>query len=125
MLTKPISAPERKPSPADAMAHDESLFDRLRQLRKTLADERDVPAYVIFSDVALRQMAQNYPTNEQEFLRISGVGTRKLEEFGSAFLAVIIRNTWRATLVSIFHKHLHSPHTIGTHIRETKTSERD
>ncbi len=89
MLTKPISAPERKPSRVDDTAHDESLFDRLRQLRKTLADERDVPAYVIFSDVALRQMAQNYPTNEQEFLRISGVGSRKLEEFGAAFLGTI------------------------------------
>ena len=65
------------------------LFGRLRQLRKTLADERDVPAYVIFSDVALRQMAQDYPKNEQEFLRISGVGSRKLEEFGADFLAAI------------------------------------
>ena len=89
MLTKPISAPERKPSRVDDTAHDESLFDRLRQLRKTLADERDVPAYVIFSDVALRQMAQGYPANDQEFLRISGVGTRKLEEFGADFLAAI------------------------------------
>jgi ATP-dependent DNA helicase RecQ len=89
MLTKPINEPLRKTQPAEGLAHDESLFDRLRQLRKTLADERDVPAYVIFSDVALRQMAQNYPTNEQEFLRISGVGSRKLEEFGAAFLGGI------------------------------------
>lgn len=89
MLTKPISEPERKAKPTDEQAHDESLFDRLRQLRKTLADERDVPAYVVFSDVALRQMAQDYPSNEQEFLRISGVGSRKLEEFGAAFLGTI------------------------------------
>ena len=89
MLTKPISGPSRKAEPTEELAHDESLFGHLRQLRKTLADERDVPAYVIFSDVALRQMAREYPTNEQEFLRISGVGTRKLEEFGAAFLAVI------------------------------------
>ncbi len=89
MLTTPINEPVRKTPSTEDLAHDESLFDRLRQLRKTLADERDVPAYVIFSDVALRQMAQNYPTNEQEFLRISGVGNRKLEEFGSAFLAAI------------------------------------
>ncbi len=88
-LTKPISEPTRKTKPTDEQAHDESLFARLRQLRKTLADERDVPAYVIFSDVALRQMAQEYPTNEQEFLRISGVGSRKLEEFGADFLAAI------------------------------------
>ena len=89
LLTKPISEPKRKPKATDEQAHDESLFTRLRQLRKTLADERDVPAYVVFSDVALRQMTQDYPTNEQEFLRISGVGSRKLEEFGSAFLETI------------------------------------
>lgn len=89
MLTKPISEPSLKSESTEEQAHDELLFAHLRQLRKTLADERDVPAYVIFSDVALRQMAQDYPTNEQEFLRISGVGTRKLEEFGGAFLAAI------------------------------------
>ena len=90
MLTKPISEPSRKDQPTYDQPHDESLFTSLRQLRKTLADERDVPAYVIFSDVALRQMARDYPKNEQEFLKISGVGTRKLEEFGAAFLATIV-----------------------------------
>ncbi len=89
MLTKPISEPVSKAKRTDEQAHDESLFDSLRELRKTLADERDVPAYVVFSDVALRQMAQDYPSNEQEFLRISGVGSRKLEEFGAAFLRTI------------------------------------
>ena len=89
MLTTPIIEPSCKTQPTEELARDESLFDRLRQLRKTLADERDVPAYVIFSDVALRQMAQDYPANEQEFLLISGVGIRKLEEFGAAFLAEI------------------------------------
>ncbi len=89
MLTKPMSAPERKAPSVGDLSYDESLFNHLRHLRKTLADERNVPAYVIFSDVALRQMARDYPTNEQEFLRISGVGTRKLEEFGAAFLAAI------------------------------------
>ncbi|MEE9232666.1 MAG: DNA helicase RecQ [Nitrospirales bacterium] len=89
MLTKPMSAPERKPKPTDDVAHDEDLFNRLRHLRKTLADERDVPAYVVFSDVALRQMARDYPANEQQFLQISGVGTRKLQEFGTEFLAAI------------------------------------
>ena len=89
MLTKPMNTPKRKPSPVDDVAYDEHLFDQLRHLRKTLADEQDVPAYVVFSDVALRQMARDYPTNEQEFLRISGVGTRKLEEFGAVFIAAI------------------------------------
>ncbi|HBP90482.1 MAG TPA: DNA helicase RecQ [Nitrospiraceae bacterium] len=92
MLTKPMSTPERNPSSVEDLGHDEMLFTRLRQLRKTLADEADVPAYVIFSDVALRQMARDYPTNEQEFLQISGVGNRKLQEFGPKFLAVIARH---------------------------------
>ena len=92
MLTTPMSTPERKAPSGGDLDHDEMLFTRLRQLRKTIADERDVPAYVIFSDVALRQMARDYPTNEQEFLQISGVGNRKLQEFGPTFLAVIGRH---------------------------------
>ncbi|HWQ92609.1 MAG TPA: HRDC domain-containing protein, partial [Clostridia bacterium] len=56
---------------------------------KRLADERDLPAYIIFSDVSLRQMARQYPSNASEFARISGVGERKLNEFGEAFLAEI------------------------------------
>src|SRR6185369_14898833 len=61
-------------------------FERLRGLRKTHADERDVPAYIIFSDVALRQMARNYPESERDFARISGVGEKKLRELGEVFL---------------------------------------
>ena len=68
---------------------DESLFERLRVLRKKLADERAVPPYIIFSDVALRQMARFYPANGNEFSRISGVGEKKLREFGDAFLGEI------------------------------------
>lgn len=89
MLTRPMSTPERKVQLTSDLAHDEVLFTRLRQLRKTLADARDIPAYVVFSDMALRQMAREYPTNEQEFLRINGVGNRKLQEFGTVFLAAI------------------------------------
>jgi ATP-dependent DNA helicase RecQ len=89
MLTKPMSTPERKTGPAGEMAHDEGLFNRLRQLRKALADERDIPAYVVFSDVALRQMARDYPITEREFLQISGVGNRKLQEFGTIFMTEI------------------------------------
>jgi ATP-dependent DNA helicase RecQ len=68
---------------------DEMLFDRLRRLRKKLADERNVPAYIIFSDVSLRQMAQYFPSNEEEFARINGVGERKLAEFGRRFIEEI------------------------------------
>lgn len=71
------------------IACDEILFDRLRRLRKRLADKRGVPAYIIFSDVSLRQMAQYFPANEEEFARISGVGERKRKEFGEMFIAEI------------------------------------
>ncbi|MEO8427673.1 MAG: DNA helicase RecQ [Verrucomicrobiota bacterium] len=88
-LTKPMSAPEPTAHRAGEIACDEALFERLRQLRRRLADERDVPAYIVFSDVALRQMARDYPASEREFARISGVGEKKLREFGAAFLAEI------------------------------------
>ncbi len=68
---------------------DETLFARLRDLRKKLADERNVPAYVVLSDVSLRQMARIYPKSESEFAGISGVGEKKLHEFGETFIAEI------------------------------------
>ena len=88
-LTKPVAAPEAQRHRAGEIACDEGLFDRLRTLRKQLADEQAVPPYIIFSDVSLRQMAREYPSNEREFARISGVGERKLREFGAVFLAQI------------------------------------
>ncbi|MDQ6654876.1 MAG: RecQ family ATP-dependent DNA helicase, partial [Verrucomicrobiota bacterium] len=66
---------------------DELLFDQLRVVRRALADERNVPAYVIFSDVALREMARAYPTTTAEFRRIPGVGEQKLKDFAEPFLA--------------------------------------
>ena len=88
-LTKPVAAPEKAVSHVGEISCDEALFSRLRLLRKRLADERDVPAYIIFSDVALRQMARSYPATEREFARISGVGEKKLREFGAVFLGEI------------------------------------
>jgi ATP-dependent DNA helicase RecQ len=88
-LTKPVTAPEKAVSHVGEIACDEVLFGRLRELRKRIADERDVPAYIIFSDVSLRQMARNYPASESDFARISGVGEKKLREFGEIFLGEI------------------------------------
>jgi len=91
MLTRPMEKPEparseRERQASGAIACDEALFERLRALRKRLADERAVPPYIIFSDVALRQMARLYPSSPAQFLRISGVGEKKLAEFGDIFL---------------------------------------
>ncbi len=67
----------------------ELLFDRLRQLRKQIADEHSVPPYVIFHDSTLKLMAQVQPQSLAEFGEISGVGARKLEQYGEIFLAEI------------------------------------
>jgi ATP-dependent DNA helicase RecQ len=88
-LTKPVAVPASKAHRVGEIDCDEALFERLRLLRKRLADERGVPPYIVFSDVSLRQMAREYPANEKEFARVSGVGEKKLLEFGAAFLAEI------------------------------------
>jgi len=90
-LTKPAvvpASPERRHR-AGEIACDETLFERLRQLRKRLADERNLPAYIVFSDVSLRQMARYYPDTEDALARINGVGEKKLAEYGAVFLAEI------------------------------------
>ncbi len=88
-LTKPVSAPDKVVSHVGEIACDELLFEKLRRLRKELADARAVPSYIVFSDVALRQMARLYPQTEADFSRISGVGTSKLRDFGAQFLEEI------------------------------------
>ena len=68
---------------------DETLFEALRSLRKQLADEQGVPPYVVFGDKALRQMSQTLPTDNDAFLAISGVGQKKLEQYGETFMVLI------------------------------------
>lgn len=72
---------------------DELLFDRLKELRKKLADERNVPAYVVFSDVTLRHMARRYPETAEAFGAITGIGERKRDEFAALFIDEIARHT--------------------------------
>lgn len=68
---------------------DRELWEALRACRRRLADENNVPPYVIFHDSTLNQMAVEKPQSEVELLDISGVGKTKLERFGSAFLDVL------------------------------------
>jgi ATP-dependent DNA helicase RecQ len=89
-LTKPAEVPEKgRRKRAGEIECDEELFDALRQIRRRIADERDVPAYVIFSDVSLREMARSYPTRLGDFARIPGVGQQKLQAFGDLFVAEV------------------------------------
>ena len=69
--------------------YDRELFGRLRVLRKEIADEAGAPAYVIFSDRALQEMATYYPQTEAHFLAMNGVGRVKLERYGQRFLDLI------------------------------------
>ena len=89
MLSKPMSRPKTKAPRAGEIECDETLFDRLRKLRKRLADERGVPAYVILGDNALRQMARDYPARTDDLRGITGIGEKKLAEFGETFVAEI------------------------------------
>lgn len=67
----------------------EALFQRLQTLRKRLADQQSVPPYVVFANASLRLMAQQQPLNNAQFSQISGVGSRKLSQYGDIFLAEI------------------------------------
>ena len=84
-----MSAPKPPRPGRGEISCDEPLFERLRRLRKQLADQRNVPAYIVFSDVSLRQMARDMPSDEDQFKRISGVGEKKLREFGALFISEI------------------------------------
>lgn len=69
--------------------YDKDLFARLRFLRKQIADKENLPPYAVFNDATLQEMAEFLPQTEQALLNINGVGERKLERFGRAFLQVI------------------------------------
>ncbi|MBU2918262.1 DNA helicase RecQ [Psychrosphaera sp. F3M07] len=69
--------------------YDKHLFARLKGLRKAIAQEHDVPPFVVFSDATLVDMANKLPTNPRALLAVSGVGETKLQRYGNAFLTVI------------------------------------
>ena len=80
---------ESAPLPSGPDAYDSTLFDELRALRRRLADEQGVPAFVVFNDATLRALAAARPTNDRAMLAVSGVGPAKLEQYGADFLALI------------------------------------
>ncbi|MGM0563288.1 MAG: DNA helicase RecQ [Pseudomonadota bacterium] len=70
-------------------AGDQRLFEALRELRRELSREQDIAAYRVFNDATLTEMVETRPSNLTEMARINGVGEKKLDTFGSAFLEVI------------------------------------
>jgi ATP-dependent DNA helicase RecQ len=90
-LTKPfdVNLAKRRRHRAGEIECDEFLFEKLRALRRSIADKRDVPAYIIFSDVSLREMARVYPTTAAEFGQIPGIGKQKQRDFAETFTNAI------------------------------------
>ena len=94
---EPADQPERPKTPsaksvtggAIVPEFDPGLFEKLRSLRRRLADEQGVPAFVVFNDATLRGLAAAQPTDRPAMLAVPGVGPAKLERYGEAFLAVI------------------------------------
>ena len=84
---RPEPTPSRSTAP-EVEGHPE-LFNRLRALRKDLADARNVPAYVILPDNSLRELAAYRPQTEEELHQITGFGQVKVRQFGHAFLEVV------------------------------------
>jgi len=93
--TPRLLKPARKPAKVSKVATDswegvdQGLFEALRKLRKTLAAKRGVPAYVVFGDAALRDMARRKPTTQVGFLQIKGVGETKSKQFAQTVLPAI------------------------------------
>ena len=73
--------------------YHEGLFNQLRALRKRIADEKNVPPYVLFSDATLRDLCRYFPDSKEDMLQIKGIGERKYEQYGEIFMAEI--QEWR------------------------------
>lgn len=87
-----LSLASDKKSKLDNRNYDRALFAKLKHLRKSIAEQDDVPPFVVFSDASLADMAENLPQSNNMFLQISGVGNTKLERYGERFLALISKH---------------------------------
>jgi ATP-dependent DNA helicase RecQ len=92
--SRPRSATAQPTAPAESGA----LFERLRALRKRLADEHGLPPYVVFHDATLREMAERRPLNLSQFADLPGVGEAKLARYGERFIAAIVEHAQSAGL---------------------------
>ncbi len=94
-LSLPVLRTERRAAArlfdGESLEYDAELFEELRALRRRLADEQDVPAFVVFGDVSLRHMAASRPTTAEAFTRVPGVGQAKLAAYGGAFTDAVRR----------------------------------
>ncbi|TRW99906.1 DNA helicase RecQ [Flavobacterium gawalongense] len=89
-IVQKINIDKQEVKEVKSKSNANSLFETLRKLRYEISKEESVPAYVIFSDAALRQMETERPMSDQELLAIDGVGKAKLEKYGDIFIKAII-----------------------------------
>lgn len=80
---------KRKMMTTEKIVVDDELFERLRKLRKRIAEQEKVPPFVIFADSALKDMSRRLPTTIDQFLMVKGVGQKKAEAYGDLFLSTI------------------------------------
>jgi len=95
-LTYPVTAEEKKKKPkivriANEGEVNEELYKELKKVRYAISKEENVPAYIVFNDKTLQEIARELPVNENEFLAISGVGLNKMQEYGEEFMEVVRR----------------------------------
>jgi len=86
------SGGKKSASKTQIRPEDQELWEELRECRKYLAEENNVPPYVIFHDATLKEMLEVMPLSESELLRITGVGESKLEKYGADFIDIIRRH---------------------------------
>jgi ATP-dependent DNA helicase RecQ len=99
------------------------LFERLRALRRRLAEEQQVPPFIIFSDVALIQIASDLPLDDAAFRRVRGVGERKTAEYGRPFMAeverYVVETGARPVPAQLRPRPVATPSTSGSTVHET------
>ncbi|NEQ98983.1 MAG: DNA helicase RecQ [Cyanothece sp. SIO2G6] len=100
---------------SQARQDGEELFQKLRALRKSLADARSLPPYMVFADSTLRLMAQQQPQTLDDFLNISGVGQRKRDEYGAAFTELIREHCQRVAEHQASERNHQAPKVGTTH----------
>jgi len=83
------SKKEKKIKQKEDFDYDETLFEALRAKRAEMAKKLGLPAYIIFGDKTLKHLANEKPFDKASMLEVNGVGEKKFEQFGEAFLAVI------------------------------------
>ncbi|MFC5271371.1 DNA helicase RecQ [Adhaeribacter terreus] len=84
-------AQEERQENQTASGHDETLFSMLKDLRKKIAKDKNLPPYVLFQDPSLKEMATTYPTTKEDLAHIAGVGMGKVQKFGKPFLDLITK----------------------------------